>query len=89
MEFGAPRVFLATGHNMLGFSLGPATGERIASLMTGAISDAALASFAPSRRGRLSCELKGHRKWLRAKPPRAARRAGGCGSARPHMPGQS
>jgi glycine/D-amino acid oxidase-like deaminating enzyme len=37
---------------MLGFSLAPATGERIASLMTGAISDAALASFAPSRRGR-------------------------------------
>ena len=48
----SPRVFLATGHNMLGFSLGPATGERIASLMTGAISDVALASFAPSRRSR-------------------------------------
>ena len=44
------RLFLATGHNMLGFSLGPATGQRIASLMTGAISDAAVASFAPGRR---------------------------------------
>jgi len=45
----SPRVFLATGHNMLGFSLAPATGQRIAALMTGAIDDAALKSFAPGR----------------------------------------
>jgi D-amino-acid dehydrogenase len=45
----SPRVFLATGHNMLGFSLGPATGQRIAALMTGAIDDSALSSFAPGR----------------------------------------
>jgi len=45
----SPRVFLATGHNMLGFSLGPATGQRIAALMTGAIDDSALTSFAPGR----------------------------------------
>ena len=45
----SPRVFLATGHNMLGFSLAPATGQRIAALMTGGIDDAALKSFAPGR----------------------------------------
>jgi D-amino-acid dehydrogenase len=45
----SPRVFLATGHNMLGFSLAPATGHQIAALMTGAIDDAALKSFAPGR----------------------------------------
>jgi D-amino-acid dehydrogenase len=45
----SPRVFLATGHNMLGFSLAPATGQRIAALMTGAIDDTALKSFAPGR----------------------------------------
>jgi glycine/D-amino acid oxidase-like deaminating enzyme len=42
-------MFLATGHNMLGFSLGRATGDRIAALITGAIDDSALASFAPGR----------------------------------------
>jgi glycine/D-amino acid oxidase-like deaminating enzyme len=45
----SPRMFLAAGHNMLGFSLAPATGDRIAALITGAIDDSALASFAPGR----------------------------------------
>ena len=32
---GNPRVTLATGHNMLGLSLAPATGKLVAELLTG------------------------------------------------------
>jgi D-amino-acid dehydrogenase len=43
------RMYVATGHNMLGLSLGPATGQLIADLMRGSIGDANLASFAVNR----------------------------------------
>jgi len=43
------RMFVATGHNMLGLSLGPATGQLIAHLMRGSIGDAELSSFAVNR----------------------------------------
>lgn len=45
----SPHVFVATGHNMLGFSLAPATGHLIAALITGAVTDSELASFALGR----------------------------------------
>ncbi len=43
------RLYVATGHNMLGLSLGPATGQLVANLMRGTINDATLASFAVKR----------------------------------------
>jgi D-amino-acid dehydrogenase len=43
------RVFAATGHNMLGLSLAPATGQAIAGLISGDGDDATLAAFALSR----------------------------------------
>ncbi len=46
---GCQRVFVATGHNMLGLSLAPATGHEIARLMTGAGAEDALAPFAIDR----------------------------------------
>ncbi|MDJ0339003.1 FAD-dependent oxidoreductase [Cryobacterium sp. PH31-O1] len=44
------RIVLASGHNMLGFTLGPATGFRAAQLVTGEITPATMASFALKRR---------------------------------------
>jgi D-amino-acid dehydrogenase len=46
---GSRRIFAATGHNMLGLSLAPATGHAIADLMTGIADDRSLASFALDR----------------------------------------
>ena len=44
----APGVFVATGHSMLGMTLGPATGEALADLICGLGSEI-LAPFAPAR----------------------------------------
>lgn len=49
---GRPRVLLATGHNMLGLMLGPATGRLVSGLLTGDADPATAAPFAPSRRVR-------------------------------------
>jgi len=46
---GSQRVFVATGHNMLGLTLGPSTGKAIASLVCGAPPDVDLRAFAPGR----------------------------------------
>jgi D-amino-acid dehydrogenase len=43
------RIFAATGHNMLGLSLAPATGHAIADLMSGTADDSSLAAFALNR----------------------------------------
>lgn len=43
------RVVLASGHNMLGFTLGPATGFRVAQLVSGDLRTPSLASFALKR----------------------------------------
>jgi D-amino-acid dehydrogenase len=43
------RIFVATGHNMLGLSLAPATGHEISRLITGDSDDASLAPFALNR----------------------------------------
>ncbi len=43
------RIFTATGHNMLGLSLAPATGQAIADVMSGAADDLSLAAFALNR----------------------------------------
>ncbi|MGY2873630.1 D-amino-acid dehydrogenase [Marmoricola sp. URHA0025 HA25] len=48
------RVLVATGHNMLGFGLAPATGELVADLLTGRRSrDRELRAFGPQRRRRM------------------------------------
>jgi D-amino-acid dehydrogenase len=44
-----PRVVLATGHNMLGITLGPVTGAVIADLLCGDGPGIDLAPFAPDR----------------------------------------
>ncbi|MEU6658746.1 FAD-dependent oxidoreductase [Streptomyces sp. NPDC046821] len=46
---GRPGVFLATGHNMLGLMLAPATGRLIAGLVTGTADGSLAARFAPER----------------------------------------
>lgn len=46
---GRPRILLATGHNMLGLTLAPATGR----LVTGEADPGLAARFAPSRSVRL------------------------------------
>ncbi|MFI1735985.1 NAD(P)/FAD-dependent oxidoreductase [Streptomyces acidicola] len=46
---GRPGVFLATGHNMLGLMLAPATGRLIAGLVTGTADATLAARFAPRR----------------------------------------
>lgn len=46
---GHPRVILATGHNMLGVTLGPATGRVVADLVTTGSTAIDLTPFAPSR----------------------------------------
>jgi len=46
---GHRRVYLASGHNMLGLMLGPATGRLIADLVTERARPAEWAAFAPSR----------------------------------------
>lgn len=43
------RIVLASGHNMLGFTLGPASGYRAAQLVSGEISPESMASFALKR----------------------------------------
>ncbi|MFE2444851.1 NAD(P)/FAD-dependent oxidoreductase [Streptomyces sp. NPDC059426] len=46
---GHPRVLLATGHNMLGLMLAPATGRLVAGLLTGTADSALSSAFAPVR----------------------------------------
>lgn len=46
---GRPRVLLATGHNMLGLMLAPATGRLVAALLTGQADPGLTARFAPGR----------------------------------------
>lgn len=46
---GSERTYVAAGHNMLGLSLGPATGELISALMCGEFRPAAIAAFSPGR----------------------------------------
>lgn len=53
-----PRVVLATGHNMLGVTLGPITGQVIAGLVCDGDRQLDLAPFAPER----------FRRWLRTPP---------------------
>jgi D-amino-acid dehydrogenase len=45
-------AFVATGHGMLGVTLGPATGELMADLMTAGTVPAGLEAFSPARFGR-------------------------------------
>ncbi|MFI6690911.1 hypothetical protein ACIBLA_03945 [Streptomyces sp. NPDC050433] len=45
-------MVLATGHNMLGLMLGPATGRLVAGLVTGAADSALAAPFDPARGAR-------------------------------------
>ena len=49
---GHPRVVIATGHNMLGVTLGPVTGEVLAHLVCEGDAGIDLAPFAPERFGR-------------------------------------
>jgi D-amino-acid dehydrogenase len=49
---GHSRVLLATGHNMLGLMLAPATGRLVAGLLTGDADPALSSAFAPVRRAR-------------------------------------
>ncbi|BBJ38930.1 hypothetical protein SSPO_016480 [Streptomyces antimycoticus] len=46
---GHPRVLLATGHNMLGLMLAPATGRLVAGLLTGTADSGLSSAFAPVR----------------------------------------
>ena len=46
---GRSATFVATGHNMLGFSLGPATGEVVAEMMSGVADPDLLEAFSPTR----------------------------------------
>lgn len=48
---GQPGLWLALGHQHIGFSTGPASGELLASLMTGAVPFMDPAPFAPDRFG--------------------------------------
>lgn len=49
---GRPRVLLATGHNMLGLMLGPATGRLVSGLLIGGADPATAAPFDPEGRVR-------------------------------------
>jgi len=49
---GRRRTFVAAGHNMLGLTLGPATGQVVADLVLGRAPALDLAPFAPDRFGR-------------------------------------
>jgi len=44
-----PSVFIATGHNMLGLSLGPSSGATAAGLIVGKLSESDYEAFAPNR----------------------------------------
>ena len=46
---GRERTFIAAGHNMLGLSLGPATGAVVAEMMAGAAEPALLEALSPKR----------------------------------------
>ncbi|MFF2930643.1 NAD(P)/FAD-dependent oxidoreductase [Streptomyces mirabilis] len=46
---GHPGVVLATGHNMLGLMLAPATGRLVTGLLTGKPDDSLTPGFAPGR----------------------------------------
>ena len=46
---GRDHTFIAAGHNMLGFSLGPATGSVVAEMMAGEAKPALLQAFSPTR----------------------------------------
>jgi D-amino-acid dehydrogenase len=46
-----PRVVIASGHNMLGVTLGPVTGRVVAAIVAGADAGIDLAAFAPDRFG--------------------------------------
>lgn len=47
----APRVVFATGHAMLGVTLGPLTGRMVAGVVAGEVPDPALAALSPARFG--------------------------------------
>jgi D-amino-acid dehydrogenase len=49
---GSRGVPLATGHNMLGLMLGPATGRLVTGLLTGEAGPGLAATFDPARRAR-------------------------------------
>jgi D-amino-acid dehydrogenase len=49
---GQSRIYLASGHNMLGLMLGPVTGRLIADLVTGARRPGEWPAFAPARLAR-------------------------------------
>jgi D-amino-acid dehydrogenase len=49
---GSPEVLVATGHNMLGLMLAPATGRLVAGLLSGAADPALAAHFDPARTAR-------------------------------------
>jgi D-amino-acid dehydrogenase len=46
---GNPKVTLATGHNMLGLSLAPATGKLVAEALTGQDSHIGIEPYSPDR----------------------------------------
>jgi D-amino-acid dehydrogenase len=56
---GCDNLYLATGHAMLGITLAPATGEIVASLVTGEQSQYQIEPFSPSRFRRLRDMLGG------------------------------
>jgi D-amino-acid dehydrogenase len=49
---GSRGVLLATGHNMLGLMLGPATGRLVTGLLTGEAAPGLAATFDPARTAR-------------------------------------
>jgi D-amino-acid dehydrogenase len=49
---GSRGVLLATGHNMLGLMLGPATGRLVTGLLTGEADPGLATTFDPARRWR-------------------------------------
>ncbi|MET7617490.1 FAD-dependent oxidoreductase [Streptomyces sp. NPDC005408] len=55
---GRPGVLLATGHNMLGLMLGPATGRLVTGLLTGRADPGLAAAFTPARSARRRRVLK-------------------------------
>ena len=56
----APSIFVATGHNMLGVSLGPASGKAAAGLLLGKLRPEDYEAFSPNR-----FSLKGRPRWVR------------------------
>jgi D-amino-acid dehydrogenase len=49
---GSPEVVLASGHNMLGLMLAPATGRQVTDLLSGAAAPDLATAFDPARTAR-------------------------------------